>query len=298
MVMVLDNWVKTRLVLIGDLQPLDKALQRLNRHRIISVPVLDEQNRKIRGVLDVIDIVHHLTDLLDQPLNQALNLRWNFNLKDCGSLLDAAKKPLIFSNQANLYEIMQALATGLQRVLIVDRQVQAHPLTEEESDVVGMITQFDYFRFLSQQPGWLRMHPHYYTPLNKLMDLNNTYEKLVTIDPAVLTYMAFRKMMETNTTGLAVIDNEGRLIANLSASNIRGISRRNFQVLRLPVGEFLRRDRRVGWWNLPACIKESDPLGLVINQFANTGLHRMYIVDAQYKPTHLVVLTDILKLLL
>jgi CBS-domain-containing membrane protein len=297
MVLVLDNWVKSRLVLIGDLQPLDKALQRMNRHRIISVPVLDESTRQIRGVLDVQDVIHYLSDLLEQPLNQALNLRWDFSVKDCGSLLDIATKPFIFSNQSNLWDILQYLAKGSERALVVDKPTEPHELTTEEGDVVGMIVQMDFIRFLSQHNAWLRMHPKFDVPLNQAMDLNNLSEKVVTITPSEHTYLAFRRMNESNVRGVAVVDNEGRIIANLSASNIRGISRRNFQVLRFPLGEFLRRDRRVGWWQTPIYVKATDPFGLVFFQFAATGLHRLYILDNNNKPTHVIVPADILKTL-
>lgn len=297
MVLVLDNWVKSRLVLIGDLQPLDKALQRMNRHRIISVPVLDESTRQIRGVLDVQDVIHYLSDLLEQPLNQALNLRWDFSVKDCGSLLDIAKKPFIFSNQSNLWDILQYLAKGQERALVVDKPTEPHELTSEEGDVVGMIVQMDFIRFLSQHNAWLRMHPKFDVPLNQAMDLNNLSEKVVTITPNDFTYLAFRRMNESNVRGVAVVDDEGRIIANLSASNIRGISRRNFQVLRFPLGEFLRRDRRVGWWQTPIYVKATDPFGLVFFQFAATGLHRLYILDNNNKPTHVIVPADILKTL-
>lgn len=297
MVLVLDNWVKSRLVLIGDLQPLDKALQRMNRHRIISVPVLDESTRQIRGVLDVQDVIHYLSDLLEQPLNQALNLRWDFSVKDCGSLLDIATKPFIFSNQSNLWDILQYLAKGSERALVVDKPTEPHELTTEEGDVVGMIVQMDFIRFLSQHNAWLRMHPKFDVPLNQAMDLNNLSEKVVTITPSEHTYLAFRKMNESNVRGVAVVDNEGRIIANLSASNIRGISRRNFQVLRFPLGEFLRRDRRVGWWQTPIYVKATDPFGLVFFQFAATGLHRLYILDNNNRPTHVIVPADILKTL-
>jgi CBS-domain-containing membrane protein len=297
MVLVLDNWVKSRLVLIGDLQPLDKALQRMNRHRIVSVPVLDESSRQIRGVLDVADVIHYLSELLEQPLNQALNLRWDFSVKDCGSLLDIAKKPFIFSNQSNLWDILQYLAKGAERALVVDKPTEPHELSRDEGDVVGMIVQMDFIRFLSQHNAWLRMHPKFDTPLNQAMDLNNLSEKVITITPNEFTYLAFRRMNENNAKGVAVVDNEGRIIANLSASNIRGISRRNFQVLRFPLGEFLRRDRRVGWWQTPIYVKATDPFGLVFFQFAATGLHRLYILDNNNRPTHVIVPADILKTL-
>jgi CBS-domain-containing membrane protein len=298
MVMVLDNWVKSRLVLIGDLQPLDKALQRMNRHRIISVPVLDESTRQIRGILDVADIIHYLSDLIEQPLNQALNLRWDFSVKDCGSLLEnVARKPMIYSNQASLWEVLNTLSKGLDRVLVVDKPTEAHELTQEEPDVVGMIVQMDFIRFLSQNNAWLRMHPKFNVPLNQALDLNNLTETVVTITPNELTYLAFRKMNENRVKGLAVVDDQGRVIANLSASNIRGISRRNFQVLRFPVGEFLRRDRRVGWWQTPIYVSANDPFGLVFFQFAATGLHRLYILDNNNRPTHVLVPTDMLKTL-
>jgi len=89
---MIENWVRKRLVLVGDRQPLDKALQRLNRHRITALPIVSEQSGNTLGVLEAIDMVEYLSSLLDQ---EAMGpARWDFNLQYTGQVLTFPRNEL------------------------------------------------------------------------------------------------------------------------------------------------------------------------------------------------------------
>jgi len=56
---------------------------------------------------------------------------------------------------------------------------------------------------------------------------------------------AFRKMNEEKISGVAVVDSvDGRLVANLSISDLRGLTPSLFGSLALPLGEFLKREEQ------------------------------------------------------
>jgi len=282
------------LVLIGDNQPLDKALQRLNRHKITSLPIINEQTGNIKGILDSIDIVNYLSTVLDQ---EAIGpARWDFNLKNTGQLLENSQtRATVMSNQSNVYEALKILSRGQPRLMVVDSNAATHQQEREEEGILGLFTQSDIVRFLASNPYWLKLHPNSSKKLSELDFLANSHEQVVTVEQSTLAHLAFKKIAEANTSGVVVVDGDGRIVAHLSASNIRGISRRNFQLLRRPLYEFLQRDRRRGWWTMPVCLKENDTLEKAILQFGSTRVHQMYICDAEGKPQFVVNLTDVIR---
>jgi len=294
---MLENWVQKRLVLIGNQQPLDKGLQRMNRHKITALPVINELNGKIKGVVDNLDIVCYLSKILEsEPIGPA---RWDFNLETCEKLLQFSKnKPMIISNQSNMWDAIQELSKGTKRVMVIDGPCELHQQLGEEEGVLGLFTQSDVIRFLATNPYWLKMSPKARMSLKNLGLLDSPYEKVQTMDQDSSTYLAFKKMAETQTSGLAIVDSDGKMVASLSASNIRGISRRNFQLLNRPVYEFLQRDRRRGWWTMPIYVEESDTLEKIILQFASTKVHQMFLLDQTGRPLSVITLSDVLQQLI
>jgi CBS-domain-containing membrane protein len=292
--MMIENWVRKRLVLIGDKQPLDKALQRLNRHKITSLPVINEETGNIKGLLDSLDIVNYLCSVLDQE--SIAPARWDFNLQSTGQLLEMSqKKAYVISNNANMYDGLQQLSKGIPRLLVSDGICNLHQQENEEQSILGMFTQSDIVRFLASNPYWLALAPNAQKTLKELDILKDSSEQVVSVDQSIPANQAFKKIADTNSTGIVVNDSQGRIVANLSAANIRGISRRNFQLLTRPLFEFLQRDRRRGWWTMPICIRETDTLEKCILQFGATKVHQMYVCDDNGKATNVVTLTDVLR---
>jgi len=291
--MMIENWVQKRLVLVGDNQPLDKALARLNRHKISSIPIINEANGNIKGLLHSLDVVNYLSELLSaEPLQPA---RWDFNLQTTSTLLGKSQsKTMVISNTATMYDALQEFAKGTQRLMVVDQQCELHQQQQEEQGILGLFTQSDVLHFFGSNPYWLNMLPKSQQSLQQL--LNGQYtEKVVTIEQTAPTMTGFQKISDSNSSGIAVVDSDGRIVANLSATNIRGISRRNFQLLNRPLFEFLQRDRRRGWWTMPITIRHTDTLEKAVLQFCATKVHQLYIVDNEGKPSAVVTPTDLLK---
>jgi CBS domain-containing protein len=293
--MMIENWVRKRLVLVGHNQPLDKALARLNRHKISSVPVINEDTGAIKGILDSLDVVNYLSQVLEQDPIQAA--RWDFNLRAVSDLLEnSKKKTMVMSNSSSMYEALQELSKGRSpphRVMVVDQQCQPHLQSQEEPFILGVFSQTDILRFLGENPYWMNISAKSHKTLKELLN-NQYFEKVVTIEQTVPAYLGFRKISESDTSGVAVIDGDGRIVANLSASNIRGISRRNFHLMNRPLFEFLQRDRRRGWWTMPITIRENDTLEKAVLQFCASRVHQMYVVDDNGKPTAVITPTDLI----
>jgi CBS domain-containing protein len=294
---MVENWARKRLVLVGDRQPLDKALQRLRRHNILSLPVLDEENGKIIGILDVLDIVNYMRDVFDQPTTPAAK-RWNFVLKNIRELIESSKKRAVtISSGASLWDGLKELAKGHHRLMVLDKldRVEIGELTQPEEAVTGILSQSDIVRFVARNIEWMA---NYYKKNMTVAQLNLGRKDVLTVHQEIPAYDAFRVIKDNQVAGVAIVDDNGKLVANLSASDLRGMTRTNFQALFRPVREFLERDRRRGWWQKPHCCEETDTLDKVFLNFGTRSVHRLFTVDDMGRPSRVIVLTDILQQLL
>jgi CBS domain-containing protein len=233
--------------------------------------------------------------------------RWDFNLQPTKNVLNfelgdfaAKNRPMVISNESTMWDAVQYFAQGVKRLIVLDGSFEAAPLLPQQPHdgmLLGLFCQSDVIDFFSSNPYWLRMWPKANQTLKDTGILDQPNEQIQTISQDQPTYEAFKKMVENNSNALAVVDEQGRMVAALSASNIRGISRRNFQLVQRPVYEFLQRDRRRGWWSMPVLAEEGDTLDKLIFKLGSTRVHQAFVVDSQGKPSHIVTLTDIIRLL-
>ena len=99
---------------------------------------------------------------------------------------------------------------------------------------------------------------------------------------------------------IAIVDKDGRIISNLSASDLRGLHRGNIDSLLLPVYEFLEtnsRERNGGL--LPDQLrtaKPDTPLDEIVQMILDSRIHRVWITNDNDEPVGVVSITDILCL--
>ena len=106
-----------------------------------------------------------------------------------------------------------------------------------ELTVTAIMSQLDIVRFL---------HRHS-EALNHLRDMTLTELGLLTRREVVTApwdssaLECFKLMTEHKVSAVGVVDREGELVANLSASDLRRLDERSFRLLALPVAEFISR---------------------------------------------------------
>jgi CBS-domain-containing membrane protein len=289
------------LVLVGSKQPLERALARIRKHQILSLPVVDESSTTgaVIGLLTVLDIVAKLSESTEHSTSYTARPQRRDMLFSLISeiMQKSDKQPAyLISTSASLFDAVHHFATtGMQRLMIVDRQFDNIVAQDKpEEMVVGMLTQSDVVRFVAQNFMWMRGEPVFQRTLR---ELNIGNRKPIIVNQSILAYQAFLEIHKQGCDGIALIDSTGKLIANISASNIKGLTRRNYQILFRPLSQYLARDRNRGWWHLPVCTTSDTKLETVILQFVATKVHRMYITNDEGKPVGEVSLTDVMSAL-
>jgi len=288
------NWLRKRPVLIGDTQTIERALSRINAHEISSLPVVDT-NKDVIGLIDLFDITNAISSSLKGPGFHTAKVRNEFMTKTVSSLFQQkTSTPFVVSNKTPLLTAAEHMTQNKQeRLIIVDREVpgdvdkQTHP----ETAVYGLLTQTDIMRFLSQNLMLLRKEPIFQKTLKEL-NLGTRLPKIVY--QTDIASEVFSELGELGCPGAAVVDQSGQLIANLSASDLKGITRRNCMVLDSTLENFLMKDRKRGWWVKPVTVDTGDTLLQTVLQFVCSRVHRMYLVDDDNKPIGEINHTDVL----
>jgi len=302
--LALSNWLTKRPILVGDYQTIERALSRINAHSIRSLPVVDK-NKIVIGLIDIMDITKSIAESLKtmgdiSEINAILlpgKVRSDFMTKSIGSLL-GERQYFVASNQMPLLSAVQSMVDlDQERFMIVDRPVRGNveKFSEPEESLDGLCTQADVIRFLAQNSALLRQEPLFQ---NSLRDLDLGRRAPLVVSHHEIASKAFIEMYERKCDFAAVVDDSGRLIANISASDLKGLNRSNCVSLSQSLDQFINRDWRRGWWAKPITVELTDPLFFIVFQFVSSGVHRLYIVDNDQKPIGEVNHMDILKVLL
>ena len=116
------------------------------------------------------------------------------------------------------------------------------------------------------------------------------------VNPEVRAIHAFYQMWFHKVSGVAVVDGNGALLANLSVTDLKGLSQENFPSLLDPVLEF--NDKQVVYKKItPLTVTPDTTFETVVLKIAATGVHRLWIVDKEKKPAGIISLTDVMNLL-
>lgn len=140
--------------------------------------------------------------------------------------------------------------------------------------------------------------------------------EVLSVGQGVPARTAFEVMLANNVSGVALVDSAGRMVTNMSASDIRMMAKQSiekFDVLDLPALEFVAQMRKAAAEagvrassfvasaerkvDRSITVEPTDSLGTVMNLMASSKLHRVYVLDAEGHPIGVVSITDIMGLL-
>ncbi|KAI8820701.1 uncharacterized protein EV422DRAFT_529803 [Fimicolochytrium jonesii] len=225
--------------------------------------------------------------------------------------------------------LLQLLTAGAyHRALIVDDEGVLIERSEEtenlpEGSFTTMITQTDVLAFLEDcvdlsQDARQRIEQLPVKEINELVTRRLEHQqeqaqskatstaerrtgksRVVTVLDTATALQAFRDLYIGGVSAVAVVDKEGGLAANLSASDLRGLSSSNLEGLLDPVFTFLEIDTRRRSDQVKAdqlkFVEPDAPLSKAIAIIRDAHIHRVWIADEGDKPVGVVTVSDILS---
>jgi len=106
----------------------------------------------------------------------------------------------------------------------------------------------------------------------------------------------FSSLFDNRVSGVPLVDREGRLVANLSAADFRGIVPSLFPVMQEPTLLFLTKGLQ-SLPRAPVTAQQHATLREIVTSISIAHVHRIYIVDRAARVTGVISLSDVLGLL-
>jgi len=280
-----SNTMNDTLIYVNDNTTVEECLNLLGSKNILSVPVFDRSKKDWIGIIDVYQIMTYIAFVLCKDdtvtLESVLDkVRLSRPISDLLGMTgkkenDNIKSLWVLPVHAPLLKVMEYLGKGIYRILITDSNIPPR-----------LVTQTDMIRFI---------HKHW----DQFDDFKNTslkdtsYIKPVhTIQEKKLAIYGFQLMGIKEVNAVAVVNASGRIVENLSDSDLRDFTRDKFDNLFVSTTEFLSRTHG-GKSRKPVVCSYRDNLKKAVDSIVNEKVHRVWIVDGNLKPVGVVSMTDI-----
>jgi CBS domain-containing protein len=157
-----------------------------------------------------------------------------------------------------------------------------------------MLTQRDVVDFLYQWASDRRL-PMLLQTLEELRLVTTLKgSPLVTVPETFTALDAMQKMYHSKVNAVAVVDGEGRLLANLSNTDVRYLTQDRLSSIFLPVCLFLSEVQGKKPAK-PIAVHVSSTLGEVMLKVITARVKGVWLVDSNCVPVGVVTLTDIIS---
>jgi len=258
-----------------------EALHALSDRSLLAVSVKDEQAPTgYAGFVDVLDIVSGLIDTCGHDLLCHDDAKFiNTQVKDLVDYSGKNKFTLIPESEP-LSKVVSLFAQGLHRIALVDGS----------GKIVRVVSQWDLVKYLADNPqhlGELAQHT--------VKQLGLVKEWVLFCRKSERALQGFQKMVENKISAIAVVDEIGHLVGNLSASDLRGLDLENFKSVRKPVLDFIKGQH--GEKEVDNICTDKETYLEVIKKVADHHTHRLWVIDGKQMPIGVISLTDIIQAL-
>jgi len=299
-VLVKDLLKHQWLVTLSVKDSINKALEKLSVNKITSAPVVDE-NERIYGFLDVMDLLTFMVNQVTQPTNTPrLSTSRSLTMEDMDSLTKRSAQFEVSSlldvvdsvQHCEPYYPLEETQPLKVAIEIFLKGVHRIAVTDSQKKLVGLLTQTNVIRYLNQDPTLMG-----FKGTEEIDKMNMLQRHVVSISPSFLTIDAFRTMQEKRLSSLGVVDSNGVLVSILSVSDLKGLKDFHFRSLLLPVIDFLaevRKDQKKPIDYVVSCGMNST-LKQVIHIMLKEQVHRVFIIDENRRPLGVVSQSDIIR---
>jgi len=289
---------RRQIVMINGDATVDEALGSLSENNILSAPVIDDDNNFL-GLVDVLDILAFSLETYTRTAlpvrteeNTSQNWRnWRdettatsvFSTTSVRNILNKSKVNVVrtVNEHTTLYQLIQLLfRNSVHRAIVVNNQ----------NEFGGLISQSDVIALVSAKMELLGS-------LGKktVGELNLGTKSVITMSVHSQMIHAYWNMAFHKVSAVAIIDSSGKLVANLSASDIRGIKQGNYPALLANISEYFSFKKK-GMLKAPITCSLGTSLETLLLLISMFRVHRVWIVNDKSEPIGVISLTDVMIL--
>uniref|UniRef100_A0A6B2L9P8 CBS domain-containing protein n=1 Tax=Arcella intermedia TaxID=1963864 RepID=A0A6B2L9P8_9EUKA len=284
---------------------LRNAIEVLAKNKILAVPVRAEEDVNYIGWFSIINAVSFILNVYSESSDVEDPGVWTTWCKDIDTLThrgvqlgdktveEAMDKTWIapVSAVGSVFELIDSVFTTkkhIHRVCVCN--------DENDNYVRAIVTQSDVIQFLYKNALEKKILGHLGNlRVGEMPKLRKHFETESPISMSVnaLAIHAFWLINFHHVHGVAIVEPSGKLIANLSASDIKGLSSGSlpFSSLLLPLKEFMVKSKL----STPITATLDNTFFEIVQKLAVNRIHRLWLVDYHGKPTGVITLTAIMQ---
>jgi CBS domain-containing protein len=294
---------------------ISQALKILIDNKVQAVPVVDHTSGKPLYILSMMNILDYLLQVFTED-DFKTDVTHQFLQWLEGKPEKVAQEKLTVIEQKIDYKLDDAVtidetASILDALkLSIDNHAHRVLALNSEGRISNLITQSRIIQFVAVM-------------LDNLPKTTKTLEELklgvspvLTISENSTAFQAFKLMREKRISGLAVVNDDGKLVGSISASDLKiiGYDVKFWNLLGLPVKQYLRELNKAShpefrshlflWAREPSgepiviqC-KKTDTLKFAVKLLNFYRVHRVYVVDENNRPVSILTLREVLQSLL
>eukprot|EP01112_Ceratiomyxa_fruticulosa_P017810 TRINITY_DN561_c0_g1_i1.p1 TRINITY_DN561_c0_g1~~TRINITY_DN561_c0_g1_i1.p1 ORF type:complete len:363 (+),score=58.01 TRINITY_DN561_c0_g1_i1:210-1298(+) len=300
-----DYWrqkKERKLIVLKDDDTLEHALTMLTTNKILSAPITTSDSETFVGFLSLNDVVNFILKTYSNTTNkESEEVEWSSWCDDFYSLsfrgVSFAQTPVkdIVKNlsepicQVNefgtVYQLMEdVFQSGYHRAIVLKDIPSSF-----ETKALGIVTQSDIIHLL-----WENIYLCGDIIHQEIGDLRIFNPTVISMSENALAIHAFYLMMFNKVEGVAIVDKEEKMIANLSAADLRMFRKGTFASLVLPIMKFLELMDE-GGIREPITVTPLCSLESAIMKIVQYHLHRIWVVNERNQPIGVLTLTDLLS---
>mmetsp|Transcript_27964 Transcript_27964/g.39038 ORF Transcript_27964/g.39038 Transcript_27964/m.39038 type:complete len:342 (-) Transcript_27964:237-1262(-) len=300
---------KNELFTISSTSTVEETLKLLGKKKILSMPVIDEKKKEFVGIVSISDIViaicfnpcfaklakgGTIDDLSREDMEKIISRSVLKNaVVDIVGVTEEGKNLWTFDENDNLLKLAEYFSQGVHRALII-----------RESGGPCLLSQTDYARFLCNEVKKTEdknVEDRLKISLEKLGYAGNKGTiSIISVQDEETALGGFRRLLQWhsfrdwNLAAMPVVDSKsGKIIGNLSESDLRGINENRLLDLLFVVPMYLKTYH--GQMKKPLTISPETSFGDALDKLVESKVHRLWIVDKNEKPIGVFSLSDVIS---
>jgi len=269
---------------------LEHTCKLLGQNNISAVPIHDVKQNKFVGIIDLVDIAMFISFAYDQKRKEAAEGVNTFDLEifkdarasDLLPISEEGKLMWSFNPKWNIETTLEPFSKGIHRGLV----------TTEGDYKYHILSQVDVVKYLYESGQFNELFSKTLQDLPVLFEFKPKTVSITADTPAIV---GFKKLGRSRVAGIAVLDSEGKLVGNLSASDLRGVAVDYLiKTILRPASDFLELVH--GGANAkPIVATYDESFGSLVNKMLQNRVHRVWVVDYQGKLDTLVTFSDVCR---
>jgi len=270
--------------------PIQEAVRVLTAHEITSAPVYDDDANQFIGFVDMLDLATCFVTKVKPRQGEPLPLSQFESLPVSNAINLSHRNAWVpLDRTSPLLELFKVLCLPhVHRVPIIDAKVN-----EPEKKVLAIITQAELIRWLWASRRASRF-PHQVLEMKISQIMPAVKESLVLVNESEPTLSAFDKIVVNGINGIGVISADGKLVGNVSATDLRIAAATGWQkmmeLLNQPLHNFLQFKGTLVIYPYdkashpkPITVTPDDTLEAALEKLESCHIHRVWVVQGDQK---------------